>query len=484
MIISRLMKVQLVLFMVISFVAITIMAVVYLKLPTMLFGAGRYTVTVQLPEAAGLYRRGNVTYRGSQVGQVKEVRLTDDGVVAVLSLVGDVRIPSNLQAQVHSVSAIGEQYVDLVPRDAVSPPLKDGDVIATKDTKVPVDVNTLLDTTNRGLEAIPGDNLQTVIEESYTGLGGLGPELSRIVDGATALSAGAHENLDSLTTLIDQSPPLLDSQTNSADALHAWAANMADVTDQLRAHDDSLSSLLPAAARLSGEGKQLIDRLQLSVPVLLANLVSVADVAVTYRADIEQLLVLFPQMIAGAQAGGLATRDQKDHTAINLPLAFFNTNLPPPCLTGYLPQQQRRSPALTDSPDRPEGDLYCRVPQDSPWSIRGARNIPCETRPGKRAPTVKMCESDEQYVPLNEGFNWKGDPNATLSGQDVPQLPPGTPTNPNGMPPAAAPPPVAVAEYDPATGSYVGPDGEIHSQSNLTQHSPPTWQSMLIPPAG
>ncbi len=30
-------------------------------------------------------------------------------------------------------------------------------------------------------------------------------------------------------------------------------------------------------------------------------------------------------------------------------------------------------------------------------------------------------------MPLNDGYNWKGDPNATLSGQPVPQLPPGTP---------------------------------------------------------
>jgi hypothetical protein len=38
------------------------------------------------------------------------------------------------------------------------------------------------------------------------------------------------------------------------------------------------------------------------------------------------------------------------------------------------------------------------------------------------APTVKMCESDQDYVPLNDGLNWKGDPNATLSGQPIPQL--------------------------------------------------------------
>ena len=52
-------------------------------------------------------------------------------------------------------------------------------------------------------------------------------------------------------------------------------------------------------------------------------------------------------------------------------------------------------------------------------NVRGARNLPCETRPGKRAPTVKMCESDETYVPLNDGYNWKGDPNRTYSGQAI-----------------------------------------------------------------
>jgi phospholipid/cholesterol/gamma-HCH transport system substrate-binding protein len=80
-------------------------------------------------------------------------------------------------------------------------------------------------------------------------------------------------------------------------------------------------------------------------------------------------------------------------------------------------------------------------------NVRGARNLPCETRPGKRAPTVKMCESDEVYVPLNEGFNWKGDPNATYTGQGVPQFRPGE--EPPGQarpprPPGPPPPPIAI----------------------------------------
>ena len=138
------------------------------------------------------------------------------------------------------------------------------------------------------------------------------------------------------------------------------------------------------------------------------------------------------------------------------------------------------------------------MPQDSDLNVRGVRNIPCETVPGKRAPTVEMCESDEQYVPLNDGFNWKGDPNATLSGQGVPQyapgadprLPPPSGTGaalPTGAPPPVASgppaaPPIAVAFYDPATGDYIGPDGKRYTQADLAHPQNKTWQSMLVPP--
>ncbi|EUA30324.1 mce family domain protein [Mycobacterium xenopi 4042] len=49
-----------------------------------------------------------------------------------------------------------------------------------------------------------------------------------------------------------------------------------------------------------------------------------------------------------------------------------------------------------DTPD----DMYCKLPQDSPLSVRGARNYPCMDKPGKRAPTVEICKSDKPYMPL------------------------------------------------------------------------------------
>ena len=367
----------------------------------------------------------------------------------------------------------------LLPRNGASPPLKNGDVIALADTSVPPDVNALLAAANTGLLAIPRDNLKTVIDESYTAVGGLGPELSRVIQGASTLAIDARENLDPLTTLIDKVQPVLDSQTNTSDAIQAWASQLATVTAELQTHDEAVAGVIVKGGPAAAEVRQLVERLQPTLPILLANLVSVGQVALTYQNDIEQLLVVFPQAIAAEQAGILANLNTKQDYKGQYLSFNLNLNLPPPCTTGFLPAQQQRIAALEDYPQRPPGDLYCRVPQDSPFNVRGARNIPCETVPGKRAPTVKLCESEEAFVPLNDGFNWKGDPNATLSGQPIPQLPP------EPAPPAAVPP-IAAAEYDPATGSYIGPDGRRYTQSDLAQGAPDdkTWQTMLLPPPG
>ena len=473
---SRRIRIQLVIFTVVALSTVAVMALHFINLPAM-FGVGRYTVTMELPRSGGLYESGNVTYRGTKVGRVEAVRLSDTGVEAVLSLKSGIDIPSDLKAEVHSQSAVGESYVLLAPRNGASAPLKNGDVIALADTSVPPDVNALLAAANTGLQAIPRDNLKTVIDESYTAVGGLGPELSRVIEGASTLAIDARKNLDPLTTLIDKADPVFDSQTNTSDAIQAWASQVATVTAELKTHDEAVAGVIVNGGPAAAEVRGLVERLQPTLPILMANLVSVGQVALTYQDSIEQLLVVFPQAIAAGQAGILGNLNTKQDYKGQYLSFNLNLNLPPPCTTGFLPAQQQRVAALEDYPSRAAGDLYCRVPQESPFNVRGARNIPCETVPGKRAPTVKLCESDEVFVPLNDGFNWKGDPNATLSGQPIPQLPP------EPAPPAAVQP-IAAAGYDPATGSYVGPDGRRYTQSDLAKGAPEnkTWQTMLLPP--
>lgn len=481
---SRRILLQLAIFAVITLVAGGLMVADILQVPSRYFGVGEYRVTMNLPSSAGLYKNAAVNYRGTQVGRVAEVHLTPTGVAAVLAVESTVDIPADLVAEVHSQNAVGEQYVDLLPRSGEGPELKDNDVIPSDRTHIAPDVNELLAATNRGLQAIPNDNLKTAIDEAYVAIGGLGPELSRIVKGATRLANDARANLDSVTALIDQSKPILDTQVDTSDSIQRWAANVAQVTADLESQDPSLRGILDQAPAAADEVRQLLDRLRPTLPVLMTNLVSLADVAITYQPNLEQLLVLLPPSIEVVQGAGLANRNTKqDYRGFYLSFNL-NLNLPPPCTTGFLPAQQQRQAADVDYPERPTGDLYCRVPEDSALAVRGARNVPCATRPGKRAPTAVMCKSDEEYVPLNDGYNWKGDPNATSSGQSVPQF--------RTVPPAAdapsspsAPPPIGVAEYDPVSGAYIAPDGRQYTQSNLAPGGrPSTWQDMVIPPKG
>ncbi|SPM41871.1 ABC-type transporter Mla maintaining outer membrane lipid asymmetry, periplasmic component MlaD [Mycobacterium numidiamassiliense] len=481
--------IQLAILTLVTLVSCGAMAFNFMKLPQTLFGIGEYNVTVDLPQSGGLYETSVVTYRGTDVGEVKWVEVTATGVRALLALRSGVKVPSGVQASVHSRSAIGEQYIELTPLPGNdgehSRPLRAGDVIPAGHVDVPVDIGHLLDMTNRALQAIPRDNLHTVIDETNKAVNGLGPELSRIVDGSTALAIAGGKTVDPLAKLIDQSPAVLNSQVQTSDAIGTWADRTAAILAQFKAQDAAVRDLLTQGTSGVEEARALLDRVSPALPVLFANLVSLGDIAVVYRHDIEQLLVLLPQGIAAMAAIVVPSSNTKQEYK-GAQLDFnLNINLPPPCTTGYLPPTQRRSPASVDAPDRPAAELYCRVPQDSEFNVRGVRNIPCEAKPWKRAPTVELCESDEEYVPLNEGYNWKGDPNATTTGQGVPQYPPGQDPRlppPRGTAPPPQQAPLAVATYDPATGTYVGPDGHRYTESDLANPRAKTWQSLLVPP--
>jgi phospholipid/cholesterol/gamma-HCH transport system substrate-binding protein len=481
---SRTVWTQLAILGAVTVIACSVMAFGFVHVPTLL-GFGRYTVTVELPESGGLYPTSVVTYRGTEIGRVSAVDVTAGGVRAELNLDSSIKVPADVSAAVHSRSAVGEQFIELIPAAGQSdsgPALRSGATIPVAKVRIPPDIGNLLDATNRALEAIPQDNLRTVVDEADKAVSGLGPELSRIVNGSTALATEAGKNVGPITQLIDQSPAVLNSQVQTADSIATWAQRLASITGQFKAQNVAFAELLKLGQPTLDEGRALFDRFAPALPVLLANMVSLGDIAVTYRHDIEQLLVLFPQGTALMSAITVADGNLKTpYRGIYLDFKL-NMNLPPPCNTGFLPIKQQRIPSEVDYPERPAGELYCRVPQDSDLNVRGVRNIPCENNPAKRSPTVELCESNEQYVPLNDGYVWKGDPNATLTGQGVPQYAPGTdPRQRPGAPPGPAPP-VAFVPYDPATGGYVGPDGKPYTDSDLAATTKgKTWQSMLTP---
>ena len=531
---TRLVRIQLIIFTIASTAGLSLMIFSYIQAPTLL-GVGRITVKMELPATGGVYRFSNVTYRGVQIGKVTGIRLTRNSAELTLSLDTSPKIPADLQAQVHSVSAVGEQYVDLRPHTDSGPYLHDGSVISMRDSTIPQPVGPMLDRISALVASIPGDKLGDLLEESFKAFNGAGYDLGSLMDSAAKVSRDANNVGDRARTLIDDSRPLLDSQAHSTDAMRLWAHSLAGVTQQTVTDDPQIRKLLRTGPGAAQEAARLLNQVKPTLPVLLANLRTIGQIGVTYNASLEQLLVLLPPYVAStASYAGW-------NNPTGLPLGDFAVSMedPTPCTVGFLPPSSWRSPADTSEMDTPDG-LYCKLPQDSPSSVRGARNYPCMGHPGKRAPTVEICDSDKPYEPLAMRQHALGpyplDPNLISQGVPPDQrvnmrdrifgpvegtpLPPGLQPPPGGpgqtspqspAVPAPAPPegaepgdgttagvasaapsafkpngsrrgPVAFARYDPQTGHYLAADGRLYQQSDLvTNARPKSWKDMMMP---
>jgi virulence factor Mce-like protein len=487
---TRFVRNQLIIFTIASIVGVVVMLFAYMQVPTLL-GLGRLTVTLELPAAGGLYRFGNVTYRGVQIGKVTSVKLTENGAEAELSLNTSPKIPADLQADVLSVSAIGEQYVDLRPRTDSGPYLQNGSRIPVANTTIPQEVGPMLDQLSKLVETIPGDRISDLLEESFKAFNGAGPDFQSLLDSASTLTNDVNAVSDETRGLIDDSGPLLDSQAETTDQIRTWARSLAGVTGQIAENDPEVRALLQRGPGFAAEVSDLLNQVKPTLPILLANLTTVGQILVTYNPSLEQLLVLFPAVISAQQAFGLPKNNPT-----GLPSGDFALTVtdPPPCTVGFLPPSQWRNPADETVVDTPDG-LYCKLPQDSPISVRGARNYPCMAHPGKRAPTVELCNDPKGYQPLAMRQHYVGpypiDPNlikqgvplddrvdyqeriyAPIQGTPLPPgavpsgtppgLPPGQPLQPApfmppGMPPPSDQAPFAVSGGPVAASAPVAP---------------------------
>jgi phospholipid/cholesterol/gamma-HCH transport system substrate-binding protein len=513
---TRFVRRQLILFGVLTMVALLVLGWYYLRIPS-LVGIGQYQLKADLPASGGLYPTANVTYRGITIGRITEVEPTEQGAQATMSIDSRYKIPVDASADVHSVSAVGEQYLDLVSVGNPGKFFSAGQTI-TKGT-VPSEIGPALDTANRGLEVLPKEKISQLLTETAQAVGGLGPALEQLVDSTQAIVGDFKTNMTDVNDIIQHSGPILDSQANSSSAIERWAHNLNVVGAQAAEKDQNLKSLLSQAAPTADQVNSVFSDVRESLPQTLANLEIVLDMLKRYHNGVEQLVVFLPQGAAIAQTVA-APYEKQSMAALDLALSI---NQPPPCLTGFIPASEWRSPSDLSLEPLPEG-TYCKIPQDTTANVvRGSRNIPCIDVPGKRAATPQECRSNKPYQPL--GTNpWYGDPNQ-LRNCPAPGARCDQPVNPgevipapsvnNGLNPAPAdrvagtPPPVSdplqrpgsgtvqcngqqpnpcvytpagppAAIYSPMSGEVTGPDGAKYSL-NTSNTGDDGWKAMLAP---
>lgn len=485
---TRMVRMQLLVFGIVGVLAVGYAVFAYMGVQRYT-GIGLYTVRAEMDRAGGLYVNSLVTYRGVDIGVVTDLEVGPDAAVATLQLESGIDVPADTDAVVKSVSAIGEQYIDLVPSTSEGPFLSDGDVIDSARTSVPTPSSEVVEEVNTLLEALPKADLRTTVDEAYAAFNGLGPSLGTLIDSSRPLIALAQAKIGPTERLIADGEPVLNEINQSGPDIAAFSSNLSSFTEQLALSDNQIRSALDQGPAFFDAVNGTLADLESPLPVLLANLQSVGEVARVNVPGLRQILVVYPALSAsinymhqGFQGEDLVYGQGP------LDIKLGNTANPLPCTEGY--DTERRDPSDL-SPTEPSVNPYCKLPQDDARDVRGTRNIPCATDPSVRTAEVADCPgglpSTWKHMLARPGAPYRPsaaspavlplgnspvEPSVDRNGAQV------APASFTGNEPGLAPVP-----YDPATGRFRTSDGTLYKLGSISTHTDDrealTWQTLF-----
>lgn len=333
-----------------------------------LFGTTTYPVRVQLAQSGGIFTGADVTYRGVSVGRVGPLTLTPEGVEVQLDIREDApEIPADVDAEVHNLSAIGEQYVDLLPARDGAPYLEAGSVIPVARTSTPVPVEQLVVSLDDFVRSVPLDSLRTVVDELGVAFADTAIPLQKLLDTTDLFTEDAVEALPQTLRLIEDGRTVLTTQNEVAGSFRSFSEDLALLADQLAESDPDLRRLLETGPEASTEVRALLRESGSGLGELVADLLTLSRVAEPRQAALRQILVTYP----GVTSTGYTVAPGDGTAHLGLVINLFD---PFPCTRGYEGTERRPGTDMTYRPVNRHA--YCAEPPGSEITVRGAQNAP------------------------------------------------------------------------------------------------------------
>lgn len=449
--ITRQTKLQLLVFGIISLLGLSYTGMKYAGLGTAfhLQDAG-YLVAADFVDSGGIFKGAQVTYRGVSAGKVEDLQLRPNGVRVVLRLKPHTEVPDVVKAVVGNRSAVGEQFVDLQPQRDGAPYLRPDAVIPVAMTSIPVSPTQLVVNLDNLLTSVDTTQLATVLTELGVAFTGTGDSLQRIVDSGDLLTQAATDHLPQTLTLIHDGKVALDTQRDTAGEFTSFSSDLARLTATLRSSDTDFRRLFQTGTQSASEVTDLVDSNRSALPVLLSNLITVAQVQMVRLPAIQQILVTYPNVVAGGFT--VVPGDGTTH------FGMATTANPQPCRLGY-DKTVKRDPSQTTLNTSPNLGAYCAEKASDGVGVRGAQNEP---RPAGESPYPGSGSAT-----ATSGSSAAGSSSASTS-------------------PAAQANSVLLGDYDPVTGNVVTEDGQrltIGSSANADRlFGGSSWQWLLLGP--
>jgi phospholipid/cholesterol/gamma-HCH transport system substrate-binding protein len=337
--ISRLTKIQLVIFAIVTVIGGAFVGGRYAQIDRLVIDR-TFPVYAQFNDSGGIFTGAQVTYRGTGVGEVGELKFDGDGVRVRLDIEKSApKVPEDVLAVVANKSAIGEQFVDLQPRGDAAPYLAKGTVIPERDTRIPIDTTTLLVDVNSLVSSVDTGNLQIVVEELGKAFEGTGQDLGTILDTSNEFITAADDNIDVTRELIRSSGGVLQTQIDKQSQLSSFATDLALLSDTLVEADPDLRRLLDKGTGSARTVADVVDENAAGLESVVRDLRSATEPLAENYTALSALSILYPYVLEGGYT--VAAPSVQDKGEYDAHFGLVLTPEPTTCEDGY---RERREP--------------------------------------------------------------------------------------------------------------------------------------------
>jgi virulence factor Mce-like protein len=201
--------------------------------------APRTTVKTVLPDTAGLIKGLTASSNGVTVGTVTLVKLNPDNrsVTVTVSLDPGKSLPGDVSASVIRANPLGEQSVDFAPQHGgTAPALASGATVPVAAVGTPPNVGDVINIADNLFNAIPKQDLTTVVHELAATLAGRGQDLRTLTQSNLAFSQEFLNYQSQFQALLANSPPILNAVGNDGPQLQQAIANTVVLSGVLADH--------------------------------------------------------------------------------------------------------------------------------------------------------------------------------------------------------------------------------------------------------
>ncbi|MVU77192.1 MCE family protein [Nocardia sp. ET3-3] len=198
--------------------------------------AGTQHFTADFLSVAGIFEGNPITVLGLEVGKVDKIVPKGEYVEVHMSVEHSVQIPKTVQAALISPSIVTDRHIELTPRYTGGDTLPDGAHLTTRQTKTPVELDTMLKTIDSFAASL----------KPQEGQDGLGPLSGRV------LYPMMNGNGEKMRDVLNALSGALKTGVDNKDAISTIIIKLNELTSMLADNDDSVRDFSNKMTQMSG----------------------------------------------------------------------------------------------------------------------------------------------------------------------------------------------------------------------------------------